>query len=331
MAKITIIGAGSWGLALGLLLNEKNNEVTLWCHKQEERDYLLTYRENKRCLPAIKIPFDIQITSDLEEAVTDKDVIVIAIPSTVIRSVMKQIKPYLNEKTIIVNVAKGIENETLLTLSKVISQEVNNDVVILSGPSHAEEVARHMPTTVVVSSANMDSAIIVQDLFMTDYFRVYTNPDLIGVEIGGALKNVIAIAAGAIDGLGYGDNTKAALMTRGIAEISRLGVAMGGDISTLSGLAGFGDLIVTCTSGHSRNRRVGELIAQGMELDVAMKKINMVVEGVQTAKASYHLSKQYDIEMPIIEGIYYGLFEGASVRDVIEQLMTRDKKMEGIK
>lgn len=326
--KISIIGAGSWGLALGLLLNEKGNDITLWCYQEQEKDNILMHRENKRCLPGIKIPLEMSVTSSMKEAVEGKNILVIAVPSNAIRATMRQIKTHIEADTIIVNVSKGIEENTLLRLSQVISSEVENKTVILSGPSHAEEVARHIPTTVVVSSTCMEAATLIQDVFMTDYFRVYTNPDIIGVELGGALKNVIAIAAGAIEGMGRGDNTKAALMTRGIAEMSRLGVAMGGDVNTFSGLSGIGDLIVTCTSGHSRNRRAGELIGQGYSLEQAIKKVNMVVEGVPTTKGAYDLMKEYNIEMPIITAIYKTLFENKPVHETIRDLMIRDKKME---
>lgn len=328
MQKIAVLGAGSWGLALALLLNEKGNAVTLWCYDPKEKENILTYRENKRCLPGIKIPLEIQFTTSMEEAVKDKDVIIIAVPSKAIRQTTENMAQFIAQETIVVNVSKGIEFETLYTLSQVIQSVVANPVVVLSGPSHAEEVARHMPTTVVASSKCMVSAEKIQDLFMTEYFRVYTNADIIGVELGGALKNVIALAAGVVDGLGYGDNSKAALMTRGIAEISRLGVAMGGVPITFAGLSGIGDLMVTCMSGHSRNRRCGELIGQGYSLEEATEKINMVVEGIPTAQGAYALMKAYKIEMPIIEGIYKVLFENYSVEECVQKLMKRDKKME---
>lgn len=328
MQKIGVLGAGSWGLALSLLLNEKGHDVTVWCYDQKEKDDLLTYRENKRCLPGIKIPLEIHFSTDYEECVEGKDVVVMAVPSKAIRTTSEAIMPYLEKETVIVNVSKGIEFETLYTLSQVIESVVPNKVVVLSGPSHAEEVARHMPTAVVASSECMVSAEYIQDLFITEYFRVYTNPDIIGVELGGALKNVIALASGVAEGLGYGDNSKAALITRGIAEIARLGVAMGGNPNTFGGLTGIGDLIVTCMSGHSRNRRCGELIGQGYTLDEAIKKVNMVVEGVPTAKGAYALMKKHNIEMPIITAIYEGLFENAPVDEVVTKLMCRDKKME---
>lgn len=326
--KISIIGAGSWGLALGLLLNEKGYDIKLWCYAEDEKNNILMHRENKRCLPGIKIPLEMGVTTSMEEAVKGQDILVMAVPSKAVRTTIQALKPYIEENTVIVNVSKGFEEGTHLRLSQVIEEEVANKVVVLSGPSHAEEVARHIPTTVVVSSRCMDTATLIQDVFMTDYFRVYTNPDIVGVELGGAIKNVIALAAGAIEGLGYGDNTKAALMTRGITEMGRLGVAMGGDINTFSGLSGVGDLIVTCTSGHSRNRRAGELIGQGYTLEQAIHKINMVVEGVPATKGAYELMKQYGIEMPIITATYETLFENKPVKEAIQGLMMRDKKME---
>lgn len=328
MQKIAVLGAGSWGLALALLLNEKGNEVTVWCYDEKEKNDILTFRENKRCLPGIKIPLEIHFTTHIKEAMAYKEVIIMAVPSKAIRNTAELMREAVPKDAIIVNVSKGIEFETLHTLSEVIESIIPNPVVVLSGPSHAEEVARHMPTTVVASSRCMVSAEKVQDLFMRDYFRVYTNPDVIGVELGGALKNVIALAAGVAEGLGYGDNSKAALITRGIAEISRLGVAMGGMPATFGGLTGIGDLIVTCMSGHSRNRRCGELIGQGYSLEEATKKINMVVEGVPTAKGAYALMKKYEIDMPIITAIYEGLFENHPVGEAVQKLMNRDKKME---
>ena len=330
MKKIAILGAGSWGLALGLLLNEADNDVTIWCYDTKEKDDILAHRENKRCLPGIKLPIEMQFTNEMEEALKGQDIVITAVPSKAIRSTMVLAKPYLEAKSVIVNVSKGIENETQMRLSEVIKSVVPNEVVVLSGPSHAEEVARHIPTTVVASSTDAVAAEMIQDVFMNDYFRVYTNPDLIGVELGGALKNVIALAAGVVEGMGYGDNTKAALMTRGVAEMTRLGVAMGGDPATFAGLTGIGDLIVTCTSGHSRNRRCGELIGQGHTLEEATKRINMVVEGVPTTKASHALMLSYGVEMPILDAIYKGLFENVSVKDAVQQLMGRDKKMETI-
>lgn len=328
MKKIAVIGAGGWGLALGLLLYEKKNEVIFLCYDQNEKETILQHRENKRCLPGIKIPVEIKFTCDIKEALQEADVAVMAVPSKAIRSTAKRMKDAIEEKTVVVNVSKGIEEGSLLCLAEVIGEELDNAVVVLSGPSHAEEVARHIPTTVTVSSRHMDQAEAIQELFMNQYFRVYTNDDLMGVELGGALKNVIALAAGTVEGMGYGDNTKAALMTRGIAEMTRLGVAMGGKQSTFSGLAGIGDLIVTCTSGHSRNRRAGELVGQGLTIEEAMERVNMVVEGVPTTKAAYELMKKYQVEMPILEAIYKVLFEKQPVKETIDALMMRDKKHE---
>lgn len=328
MKKIAIVGAGGWGLALGLLLNEKGNNITFWCYQEKEKNDILQHRENKRCLPGIKIPLEINFTISMEEALEGADVAIMAVPSKAVRSTAEQMKAYLNPDTIIVNVAKGVEETTLLRLSKVIESVVPNPVVVLSGPSHAEEVARHIPTTVTVSSQDMKYAYEIQDLFMNNYFRVYTNEDLVGIEIGGALKNVIALAAGIVEGMGFGDNTKAALMTRGIAEMTRLGIAMGGKPNTFAGLTGIGDLIVTCTSGHSRNRRAGELIGQGYTMDEAIEKVNMVVEGVPTTKAGYALMQKYQVEMPILDAIYRVLFENEPVKETIYNLMLRDKKDE---
>ena len=328
MKKIAVIGAGGWGLALGLLLNEKKNQVIFWCYDQKEEEDILQHRENKRCLPGIKIPIEVRFTCDMEEALKEADVTILAVPSKAIRQTAAKMKPYLKDETIIVNVSKGIEEDTLLRLSEVITQETGKYPVVLSGPSHAEEVARHIPTTVVVSSVNMADARVIQDLFMNEYFRVYTNEDIVGIELGGALKNVIALAAGIVEGMGYGDNTKAALITRGIAEMTRLGIAMGGEATTFAGLTGIGDLVVTCTSGHSRNRRAGELVGQGFTIDEAMKQVNMVVEGVPTTKAGYALMKKYHVEMPILTAIYESLFEGKPVQQTIQSLMMRNKKDE---
>ncbi len=326
--KIAVIGAGGWGLALGLLLHENKNEVIFWCYNEQEKDDILQHRENKRCLPGVKIPIEIRFTCEMKEALEGADVAIIAVPSKAVRTTVQMMKEVVHEQTIIVNVSKGIENDTLKCLAEVIEEELINPVVVLSGPSHAEEVARHIPTAVTVSSKQMEKAREVQELFMNHYFRVYTNDDLIGVELGGALKNVIALAAGIVEGMGYGDNTKAALITRGIAEITRLGVAMGGKPSTFSGLTGIGDLIVTCTSGHSRNRRAGELVGQGLTIDEAIKRVNMVVEGVPTTKATYALMKEYQVEMPILNAIYVVLFENKPVKETIDSLMMRDRKDE---
>lgn len=328
MKNIAVIGAGGWGLALGLLLNEKGNTISIWCYDESEKNDILKYRENKRCLPGIKLPLEISFTASMEEALEGKEIVIVAVPSKAIRTTAERMKGLISSDAVIVNVSKGIEDGTLLRLSEVIEEVLPNTVVALSGPSHAEEVARHIPTTVVVSGRDMQAAETIQDVFMTRYFRIYTNEDLVGVELGGALKNVIALAAGTVEGIGYGDNTKAALITRGIAEMTRLGVAMGGSPSTFAGLSGIGDLIVTCTSGHSRNRRAGELLGRGYTVDEALQKVNMVVEGVPTTKAGHALMIKYDIEMPILNAIYETLFEGKSVQEAITDLMQRDKKSE---
>ena len=327
--KICMMGAGSWGLALALLLSDNGHELTVWCHTNNEKDAIERDGENKRCLPGIKMPEAMKFTTSREEAIKGKDIIVMAIPSEFMRANIEEMLPFVEEDQIIVNVSKGLEHSTLYRLSEVIqSQLPKNPVVVLSGPSHAEEVSRQMPTTVTVSSQSKEAAHEIQSVFMTDYFRVYTNPDLMGVELGGALKNVIAFAAGAVEGMGYGDNTKAALMTRGLTEITRLGVAMGADQQTFSGLSCIGDLIVTCTSPHSRNRYAGELVGQGYSLDEAIEKVNMVVEGVHTAKGAYRLKEKYDVQMPIITAVYQTLFEGLPAKDAIHGLMIRDKKEE---
>ena len=328
MENITIVGAGSWGLAIGLLLNGEGHNVTFWCYSEQEKEEILQHRENKRCLPGIKIPLEINFTTCMKEALAESNIVVLAVPSKGVRTTTVNMKPYLRKDVIVVNVAKGVEEGSLLRLSEVIEEVIPNPVVVLSGPSHAEEVARHIPTAVTVSSKNLEYAYKIQDLMMTKYFRVYTNADIIGIEIGGALKNVIALATGIIDGMGFGDNTKAALMTRGIAEMTRLGTSMGGDATTFAGLTGIGDLIVTCTSGHSRNRRAGELIGQGYTMEEAIKKVNMVVEGVPTTKACYDLMKKYEVEMPILEAIYSVIFANKPVKETIYNLMMRDKKHE---
>ncbi len=323
------MGAGSWGLALALVLHDNNHEVTVWCYSEEEKNAIETEGENKRCLPGVKLPKTMTFTTSQEEAIKDKDIVVIAIPSAFMRENIKQMAPFIKDHQIIVNVSKGLEYSTLSRLSEVIQSELpSNPVVVLSGPSHAEEVSRKLPTTVTVSSKSKEAAHEIQTVFMTDYFRVYTNPDLIGVELGAALKNVIAFAAGAVEGMGYGDNTKAALMTRGLTEITRLGVAMGANQQTFSGLSGIGDLIVTCTSPHSRNRYAGELVGKGYSLDEAIEKVNMVVEGIHTAKGAYLLKEKYDVQMPIITAVYRALFEGLSADEALSGLMARDKKDE---
>lgn len=329
MAKISVLGAGSWGTALSLLLHNNGHSVRLWSALKDEVEMLRTKREHESKLPGVHFPEDIEITWDLESCLKDPDVAVLAVPSPFTRSTSAQMAPYVKKGQIIVNVAKGVEENTLMTLSEIISQEIPQaDVCVLSGPSHAEEVGRGIPTTCVVSASERSMAEYLQGIFMSPVFRVYTTPDILGVELGGALKNVIALAAGAADGLGYGDNTKAALITRGIAEIARLGTKMGARIETFYGLSGIGDLIVTCASVHSRNRKAGYLIGKGYTMKEAMDEVKMVVEGVYSAKAAKSLAEKFQVEMPIIEEVNKVLFEDKKAADAVMDLMIRDKKVE---
>lgn len=329
MNKIGILGAGTWGTAIAILLADNGHDVTIWSKLEREIRALEESRENIKNLPGASLPEQVKTTTDLEAACIDKDIIVLAVASPFTRVISKETSPFIKEGQIIVNVSKGLENGTLLTLADVIKQEIPQaEVAVMSGPSHAEEVSRRIPTTIVVGSSCKKTANFIQDVFMNEVFRVYTSPDIIGIELGGALKNVIALAAGIIDGLGLGDNTKAALMTRGLAEISRLGIKMGGCMETFSGLSGIGDLFVTCTSQHSRNRNAGVLIGQGYPMDEVAKKVNQAIEGVNTAKAALKLAKKYDIEMPIVEQINLVLFEGKSAKDAVADLLVRDKRKE---
>ena len=331
MAKISVIGSGGWGIALTILLHKNRHDLTIWSFDKREAEELKTTRENKTKLPNILLPEDIKVTDDLKEAVDNKDVLILAVPSKAIRSVSKSLKDIIKDNQIIVNVAKGLEEDTLKTMTDIIEEELKGkkpQVAVLSGPSHAEEVGKGIPTTCVVSAHNKELTLYLQNIFMNPSFRVYTSPDMLGVEIGGALKNVIALAAGIADGLNYGDNTKAALITRGIKEISLLGVAMGGEQSTFYGLTGLGDLIVTCASMHSRNRRAGILLGQGKTLDEAIKEVNMVVEGVYSAKSALMAAKKYNVEIPIIEQVNAVLFENKNAAEAVNELMIRDKKLE---
>ncbi len=328
MKNISVIGSGSWGTALAVLLSKNGHHVTLWSFKKEESESIEKNRENIEFLPGVAIPDDIKITWN-DSNVAGADIFVLAVPSKFVRTTVLRFAPYFLKNSIIVNVSKGLEEDTLLRLSQVIKEIVPFcRVAVLSGPSHAEEVGKEMVTACVAASEDIDTAEEVQRVFMSPVFRVYTNKDIIGVEIGGALKNLIALAAGIIDGVGYGDNSKAALMTRGIVEISRLGVAMGGKAKTFSGLSGIGDLIVTCTSMHSRNRRAGILLGQGKSLEETLKEVHMVVEGVNTAKAAYDLSVKYDVNMPITKEIYNVLFNGQNIEQAVVNLMTRNKTAE---
>lgn len=325
MAKIGILGAGSWGIALSVLLHGNGHEITVWSIIREEVEMLQEKREHVSKLPGVKLPDDMKFTNDLEEAMAEKDVLVLAVPSPFTRSTARSMKPYLTKGQLIVNVAKGIEETTLMTLSEQIEEELPEaEVAVLSGPSHAEEVGRGIPTTVVVGAKKKETAEYLQNIFMNQVFRVYTSPDIMGIELGGSLKNVIALAAGIADGLGYGDNTKAALITRGIAEMTRLGVKMGGKMETFAGLTGMGDLIVTCASMHSRNRRAGILIGQGKTMQEAMDEVQMVVEGVYSVKAGLKLAKKYDISMPIVAEVNAVLFDGKPAKEAVNELMMRE-------
>ncbi len=324
-----IIGAGSWGIALAALLEKNGHKVTVWSALPEEIDMLNKEHEHKTKLPGVILKDDISFSKDLKETVEGADLLVLAVPSPFVRSTCQKMKSFVKKDQIIVSVAKGIEEATLKTLSEVIEEEIPQaDVTVMCGPSHAEEVGRGIPTTIVVGAHKRKTAETVQNAFMNEVFRVYTSPDMLGMEIGSALKNVVALAAGTADGLGYGDNTKAALITRGIAEITRLGTAMGGKAETFAGLTGIGDLIVTCASMHSRNRRAGILIGQGKSMEEAMAEVKMVVEGVYSAKAALALARKYNVELPIIEQVNLVLFEGKSPETAVKDLMIRDKKIE---
>lgn len=332
MKKICILGAGSWGTALAILLCNNGHNVTVWSIDPEEVLMLKDFREQRDKLPGVMVPSLVEFTTDMEFAIRDAEMIVCAVPSPFVRSTMEKATQFVAEGTIIVDVAKGIEDRTYKTMTEVIEEECPQAKVgILSGPSHAEEVGRGIPTTIVAGSKERAVAECIQDTFMNEVFRVYTSPDVVGIELGGSLKNVIALAAGMVDGLGFGDNTKAALMTRGIAEISRLVTAMGGHIETLAGLSGIGDLIVTCTSKHSRNRNAGYLMGQGKTYQEAMDEVKMVVEGVYSAKAALELARKHDVNMPIVEAVNKVLFEGANAREASMQLLIRDKTIESDK
>lgn len=329
MANIGIIGAGSWGIALSVLLHNNGHKITVWSILEDEIMMLNTEHEHKDKLPGVKLPEDMVFTTDLKAAIEGKDILVLAVPSPFTRSTSHNMKNYVSEGQIIVNVAKGIEEKSLMTLSQIIKEEIEQaDVAVLSGPSHAEEVGRGIPTTIVVGAKTKETAEYIQNVFMSDVFRVYISPDVLGIELGAALKNVVALAAGIADGLGYGDNTKAALITRGITEIARLGTAMGGKFETFCGLSGIGDLIVTCASMHSRNRRAGILIGQGKTMEEAMAEVKMVVEGVYSAKAAMGLAKKYGVELPIIEQVNEVLFNHKPAAEAVKDLMIRDKKLE---
>ena len=329
MADISVIGSGSWGTALAWLLRNNGHRVTLWSYLREENEMFLKYRENVDKLPGVLLDQEVVFTNQLEESIPGRDMLVLAVPSAAIRSTARNMRGLVSEGQLIVNVAKGIEEKTLMTMTDIIEEEIPQaDVAVLSGPSHAEEVGKGLPTTIVAGAHSRETAERIQGYFMSPVFRVYTSSDMLGIETGAALKNVIALAAGMADGLGYGDNTKAALITRGIAEISRLGTAMGAHLETFYGLSGIGDLIVTCASVHSRNRKAGWLIGQGRTMEQAMAEVHMVVEGVYSARAGMKLAERYHVEVPIIQSVNEILFEGKSAAEAVSQLMQRVKKDE---
>ena len=327
--RIAVLGTGGWGTALALVLHSKGHNVTLWGSTPDYVEFLKKHRENKKYLKGIQLPPDLQITSDLEAAQKETDIIVVAIPTPYLRKTIQPLKECYVPGTPIVSVIKGIENETLMRGSEILKDVLNEPpVALLLGPSHAEEVARKLPTTVVVTSDDIKLATEIQEVFITEHFRVYTNSDVIGVEIGTSVKNVIAIAAGICDGLGFGDNSKAALITRGLAESMRLGVAMGGQRETFSGLAGIGDLITTCVSPYGRNRHVGELIAKGKKLSQVLEEMEQVAEGILTTKSVCKLAKKHNVEMPITNEIYNVLFEDKDPMIAVKELMLREPKSE---
>lgn len=334
MGNVAVFGAGSWGTALAIVLADNKHHVKLWSYRHEQVVEINDKRTNNKYLPNIDLPKNIVAYSDIEKTVKDCDYILLVVPTKAIREVCQKIKPYINENHIIIHASKGIEPNTHKRISEMIAEEIGekieNNLVVLSGPSHAEEVALRQPTTVTASSKNMRNAEKVQDLFINENFRVYTNDDVVGVEIGGAIKNIIALAAGISDGLGYGDNAKAALITRGLAEITRLGIYYDANPLTFAGLTGIGDLIVTCTSTHSRNWRAGNMLGKGYKLDEILDKMGMVVEGVRTTKAVYQLSKKINVEMPITCGLYDVLFNDKEPKKVVDELMQRERTNEVI-
>lgn len=332
MEKVTVFGAGSWGTALAIVLAENGHDTLLWTHRADQAAEINEQHSNKKYLPNTVLPHQLRATASLEDAVAHAPIFVMAVPTKAMRQVCADISALLTEKKLIVHVSKGIEPDTLLRVSEIICESMDSkwieDIVVLSGPSHAEEVVQQHPTTVTAACKDEVAAMRVQDLFMSQYFRVYTSEDVIGVEIGGALKNVVALAAGITDGLNYGDNAKAALITRGLAEITRLGVKMGGNPFTFAGLTGMGDLIVTCTSVHSRNWRAGNMLGKGMKLAEVLEQMGMVVEGVRTTKAAYQLAQKYNVAMPISTELYEVLFNDKPVKQAVDALMLRTKKSE---
>lgn len=332
MKKVAVIGAGSWGTALSMVLADNGHQVALYCRREEQADEINRQRSNTKYLPHVRLPEKICATTSLPEAVHQAEYIVITLPTSAIRETARELAACLGLPPLIIHSAKGLEPDTHKRISEMIREEIppfkRKGILVLSGPSHAEEVSMRSPTTVAVAGEDGEQAKEVQDLFFTPYFRVYTNGDMLGVELGGALKNIIALGAGISDGLGYGDNAKAALMTRGLAEITRLGVVMGAHPYTFAGLTGLGDLIVTCTSRHSRNWRCGYALGQGQALNEVLAKMGMVVEGVHTTKAAYQMAQKLGVEMPITQELYLVLFEGKAPQEAVRDLMLREKRAE---
>lgn len=332
MKKVTVLGAGSWGTAIAFVLADNGHDCLLWARREEQVCEINERKTNESYLKGIQLPENLRATSNLKQAIEHADVIVIGVPTKGIRTLCSAIKEVQTTKKLFVHISKGIEPDTHKRISEIIFEEIDvamiEDVVVLSGPSHAEEVVLKHPTTVTAAAKNEAARNLVQDLFMNNYFRVYTNEDVVGVEIGAALKNVIALGAGISDGIGYGDNAKAALITRGLAEISRLGIKMGANPLTFSGLTGLGDLIVTCTSVHSRNWKAGNMLGKGHSLEEVTESMGMVIEGVRTTKAAYQLSKKYEVSMPLTGALYAVLFEGVAPKEAVDQLMNRMKKQE---
>lgn len=329
MKNITILGAGSWGSAIAIHLSKKNYNINLWMRSKEQKEKIQRTKENMKYLPGVVFSSSINLFNDIEKSIKDADVIVLAVPSQQVRNILMKLEDKAIKDQVFVDLAKGLEKESNKRLSTVFKEILpNNKYIALSGPSHAEEVAKDLPTTLVCAGEDEITREYIQEIFTSPKLRVYTNEDLIGVELGGAFKNIIAFGVGIIDGLGYGDNTKAALMTRGIKEITRLGVKMGANVETFAGLSGIGDLIVTCTSKHSRNRKAGYLIGKGYSLEQTLEEVNMVVEGIVATNVAYNLSKIYDISMPITEEIYNVLYENKDVKESVIDLMMRPKKHE---
>ena len=332
MRKICVLGAGSWGTALSTVLGKNEYRVALWGRAEDGVEQISSFQENRRFLPGVVVPDTVKPTADMEEAITGAEWVVLSVPSQAMRAVLVQAKQYLNPDTYVVNSAKGLEIATGMRMGQVavdvLGPEISKRYAVLSGPSHAEEVGRAIPTAVTVASSCKQTASLAQDLFMSPSFRVYTNPDVAGVELGGALKNVIALATGVAYGLGYGDNTMAALMTRALTEIIRMGESLGGQTITFVGLSGLGDLVVTCGSRHSRNRRAGELIGQGLSLEQTLEQIGMVVEGASTCRIVHKMAMERDIEMPITRACYQVLYENRDPREAVLYLMQRQRKNE---